>query len=531
MSHAASSPSRQERLLAFLASPDSYPHRPASVELIQTHISIVALAPPWVYKIKKPVDFGFLDFTTLEQRRHYCEEEVRLNRRLCEELYVGVVPLYGAADTFSWTEGDDVVEVAVKMHQLDPAYFLDAWLDRDALTDAHLDRVVERLAAFYEALPGSPAAASWGRPQRLRISIDENFDQTEAMVGQAVSAPAFEALRFFMDRFLDAHARLLHHRRSAGHVVDGHGDLRLEHIHLTDERVCIYDCIEFSQRLRAVDVANDVAFLAMDLDMHDRPALARTFADRMADALDDPDLLHLIDFYKSYRAHVRAKIEGFQDLDAMTDPQRHRHQQRARRFFQLALRYAVADSGPFVLIVMGSVATGKSTQAATLGDVLGWPVVSSDRVRKETAGVPLHERPDDATRDALYAAERTETVYATLAEDALTHAAQGRGIILDATFSRRTHRDALRERLRSQKTPYCVVELTARDEVIRARLAQREDSADVVSDARLADLSMLRDRYEPPDAREDAFHLTIDASGTPDETTQQILTDLIRLRL
>jgi hypothetical protein len=531
MAHAVSIPAHQKRLLAFLAEPASYPHAPASVELIQTHISIVALAPPYVYKVKKAVDFGFLDFTTLEQRRYYCEEEVRLNRRLCDDLYLGVTPLYATTNGLSFDEGDEVVEWAVKMRQLDPTFFLDAWLDRGELQETHLDRVAQRLAAFYAHLPGSPGAAEWGRPPRLRISIDENFEQSDEMVGPIVSRPAFEALRFYMDRFVDAHAGLLHQRRSDGYVVEGHGDLRLEHIHLTEDRVCIYDCIEFSQRLRAVDVASDVAFLAMDLDMHDRPRLGRYVAEQMASTLQDPDLLRLMDFYKSYRAHVRAKVEGFQDVNDMPPSEQQQHRQRSQRYFQLALRYAVAGSAPLVVIVMGGVATGKSTQAAHLGEMLGWPVLSSDRIRKEQASVPLHERPDPATREELYASQRTEAVYAALAEQSLNHAAEDRGSILDATYSRSAHRDALRRRLQDQHLSYCFVELTAPTEVIRSRLKQREQGGGGVSDARLDDFSMLQARYEAPDAREDAFHLTIDASGSPDETALAILRDLICLRL
>lgn len=531
MTHVGPSSSHQDRLIGFLKDPASYSHAPSSVELIQTHISVVAIAPPWVFKFKKAVDFGFLDFTTLAARQHYCEEEVRLNRRLCEDLYVGVVPVYATGDALSFEAGDEVVEVAVKMHQLDPSFFLDAWLDRDALTHDRLDRVVGKLARFYEHLRTSPGVAEWGRPHRLHISIDENFEQTKEAVGRFVPPAAFDALRYFMDHFIVSRTRLLHRRRSEGHIVDGHGDLRLEHIHCTPDRICIYDCIEFNERLRSVDVASDVAFLAMDLDMHHRADLARYVVDALAAALDDPDLLRLVDFYKSYRAHVRAKVESFQDASSLSPAERKMRSQRAQRYFQLALRYAVAGSGPFVLIVMGGVATGKSTQARALGDALGWDVASSDRIRKQQAGLPLDERPDAETRQALYTSERTESVYAALREAALEHAAQGSGVVLDATYSRRSHRKALRTILREHAIPYCFVELTAPDEIIRERLRKRNAEAAVVSDARLDDLPALRDRYEAPDALEDLFHVTIDASGSAASTTQAALFALIGMHL
>jgi len=184
-----------------------------------------------------------------------------------------------------------------------------------------------------------------------------------------------------------------------------------------------------------------------------------------------------------------------------------------------------------VLIVMGGVATGKSTQARALGDALGWDVASSDRIRKQQAGLPLDERPDAETRQALYASERTEAVYAALREAALEHAAQGSGVVLDATYSRRSHRKALRTILRKRAIPYCFVELTAPDEIIRERLRKRNAEAAVVSDARLDDLPALRDRYEAPDALEDLFHITIDASGSVASTTQASLFALIGMHL
>lgn len=522
-----------ETLVAFLRDPSSYPHAPDHVELVQTHISYVAIAPPLVYKVKKPVALGFLDFSTLERRRHFCEEEIRLNRRLCTRIYRRVVPITRHDGRLAWDGEGETVEVAVEMDRLGAEGFLDARIERGLATPEDLDRVAEKLAAFYRDQPPLPEAAAWGRPERVRISTDENFAQTERFAGDLIGRPAFDALRAATDAFLDSRARLFHRRRVEGHIVDGHGDLRAEHVHFSEGRrdVCIFDCIEFNERFRYVDLANDVAFLAMDLDALGRPDLARHFAARMAERLDDPGLLTVLDFYKGYRAYVRGKVEAVRSTEPeVPEDERAGSRDRARRYFQRALRYAVAGSEPLVVVVMGGVGVGKSTQARALGGALGWEVVSSDRVRKEAAGVPLFERGSAADRAALYTPERTEATYAALRDRALGAADDGHGIVLDATFGARGERDALREALHAAGVGHRLVELTAPEAVVRRRLAERETEEGVTSDARLEDLAALAARFDAPDALEDAEHVVVESGdGDPEATTRAILRHLIRL--
>ncbi len=525
----------QERLMAFLQDPASYRHGPAAVEIIQTHASYVALAPPFVYKVKKPVNFGFLDFSTPAKRRYFCEQEVRLNRRLCPNVYEGVVPIVQRQGALAFKEGGaggEVVEHAVKMRHLADGFFLDQMLARGEIQKEHLDRVAETLRAFYEAETPTPQMAAWGRIDRLKISTDENFAQTECYAGTLIARPAFEALRYYTDRFYDQHAGLLNRRRAGGRLLDCHGDLRLEHLHVTPEAVSIYDCIEFNERLRYIDVANDVAFLAMDLDFNERLDLADAFVRRMADALDDADLPPLIDFYKCYRAYVRAKVEGLRSDEAeVPQAQRAASRRRAVRYFHLALRYAVAGSKPLAVVVMGRVGTGKSTLARALADALGWEVLSSDRTRKERAGLPLFERGSEAQRAELYAQPRTDDTYAALCRGAVERAGRRQGVVLDATYGCRRHRDALRQALRQHGIPYCFVEATASDATIRARLRRREHAGREVSDARLEDFDLLTARYQAPDALEESRHVIVATETAAEATTLDALKHLIRLDL
>ena len=519
-----------DEMLAFLADPALYAHRPARVDVVQTHISYVALAPPLVFKVKKPLDLGFLDYSTLARRQHLCEEEVRLNRRLCAGVYEAVVPITRQDGRLAWGGAGPAVEVAVRMRHLDPAGFLDARLDAGTLATSDLDRVADVLAAFYRAQRPTAEAAAWGRADRLRVSTDENAAQTERFVGTLLSRPAYEALGYATERFFSSRARLLSRRRAEGRVVDGHGDLRLEHIHVTPEQVCVYDCVEFNERLRLVDVANDVAFLAMDLDAHGRPDLARHVAERIAAALGDPELLGVLDFYKGYRATVRGKVEGMRsDEPEVPAAERAASAERARAFFRLALGTAVAGSQPLVVAVMGRAATGKSTLARALADALGWEAVASDAVRKAAAGVAPFARGDDDARAALYTPERTDATYAALTEVAVGRAARGLSTVLDATFGARRHRDALRAALDAARVGHRFVELVAPDRVLRARLAAREDAPDEVSDARLSDFEALAARFEPPSPLEDPDHLTADAEEDAETCALGVLQHLVRL--
>lgn len=520
-----------EALLAFLGSPEAYPFTPASIRVVQTHASYVALVPPYVYKVKKAVNLGFLDFSTLPLQRQACRAEIRLNRRLCPDLYMGLVPITRAQGQLHFAGAGPVVAYAVRMHYLPEGHFMHQLLARGAVTHADVDRIVETLAGLYEAQAPAANRAAWGRVDALKISTDENFAQVEPALGAALSAPALATIKGYTRRFYAQHAADFNIRRQAGRIVDGHGDLHLEHIHITPEAVQIYDCIEFNDRLRYIDVASDVAFLAMDLDYNGRPDVARYFVDRMAQRLQDPGLLQMLDFYKCYRAFVRGKVAYLTGTEAeVPAEERAARGAEARRYFQRALHYAVTGSGPMVLVVMGRIGTGKSTQAAALAEALGWAHVSSDRVRKAQVGIDAQTRTPAADRPRVYAPTQTRRTYQTLTDQALRRAAQGEGTVLDATFGNRTHRDALRAALQAQQIPYVLVELTAPPAAIQTRLAERAGGDGAVSDARLDDWPRLNARYTAPDDLEDPFHFRVDTAADATEVTRQILDHVSCLR-
>lgn len=490
----------QERLLPFLLNPLSYPHRPRAVRLVQTHASFVCIAGPFVYKVKKPVNFGFLDFSTLEKRRHFCEREVALNRRLCPGVYLGVVPITQRNRRYAFGATGPVVEYAVQMRRLCGRGFLDRAVESGELMPGDLTRVAGVLKSFYEAQQPTEEIEAWGRIDRLRISTDENFRQTRAFLGHTLSHATCETIRSYTNRFYTRHTPLFASRIAERRIRDCHGDLHLEHIHLTPRALHIYDCIEFNDRFRYVDVASDIAFLAMDLDYRGRPDLARFFVRQIARALNDPDMLRLMDFYKCYRAYVRGKVESLHSIaPAAPEAERQESASRARRYFQLALHYAIAGSEPTVLAVTGRIASGKSTLAQALGSELGWEVYSSDHIRKKMAGFPLYERSSSVARKRLYSASMTEQTYRRLFAAAAARLKQNRNAILDATFAKRAQRKLLTKRFGKPGLGWRLIEACAPNAIVKQRLRAREARPEVISDARLEDFTPLNDLYEPPD--------------------------------
>jgi aminoglycoside phosphotransferase family enzyme/predicted kinase len=545
----------QEQLLPFLLNPHSYPHQPRAVRLVQTHASFVFIAPPFVYKVKKPVNFGFLNFSTLEKRRHFCEREVVLNRRLSPDTYLGVLPISTRNGRFVFGVGDKVVEYAVQMRKLSNRGFLDQLVERDEVVPGDLNRIAIALKHFYEGQHPTEEIETWGRIGRLRISTDENFRQTREFVGATafpsasgervgvkksseaaikatISRPAFETIRFYTDRFYARHGRLFASRIKEQRIRDCHGDLHLEHIHVTPRALHIYDCIEFNDRFRYVDVASDAAFLAMDLDYEGRPDLARYFATQMASALNDDGMPRLMDFYKCYRAFVRGKVESLHSVaHAAPEEERQASADRARRYFRLALQYAVAGSQPLVLGVMGRIASGKSTLAHALGAELGWEVCSSDYVRKKMTGFPLYERSSAAARKRLYAAAITEKTYDRLLTIAEAEVQNKHSVILDATFARREHRVLLTERFGKRGITWRVLEAQASNGDVKQRLRAREAKPDEVSDARLEDFATLTRLYEPPDELPAGQCVKVPTSGPLDRTLTKALQSLARLQI
>ena len=318
----------------------AYPHPAPHIKLVQTHISYVLLAGDFVYKIKKPVNFGFLDFTTLDKRQHFCAEELRLNRRLCPALYLEVLPITQDGANIRLNGPGSVIEYCVKMARMPEERMMGTIINNGQLTAAMLDGIVDLLVPFYQQAEGGEEIKAFGSAQAVSVNVLENFEQTTSFIGcPALSQAQFDQISAYAKSFLGREA-LFQQRMDAGKVRDCHGDLYSANICLA-EQTYIYDCIEFNQRFRYCDVASDVAFLAMDLDFHGMTELSHHFINTFASRSNDSGLSELLNFYKCYRAYVRGKIGLFTahapEVDATTQAA---CLSQAKRYFELAARYA-----------------------------------------------------------------------------------------------------------------------------------------------------------------------------------------------
>ncbi len=331
--------------ITFLMQPAAYAPQPSAVKLVQTHISYVFITDDFVYKFKKPVDFGFLDFTTLDKRLYFCQQELVLNRRLCPSIYLDLVALTKKNDTFSLTgpvqaDMEHVVEYGIKMKRMPEEQMMANVIKSGRLIPEMIDAICDKLVPFYATADGGPKIQEFGRPEAVSVNIIENFSQTETFIDSlSLSKGQFERIRNFSTAFLKQD-ELFAARVSAGRIRDCHGDLYSANICLADQ-VYIFDCIEFNERFRYCDVASDIAFLSMDLDYHGLSGLSDRFVARFIEKSGDSGLSTMLNFYKCYRAYVRGKINLFTANAAEVDEKtKHHCQEMAGKYFQLADRYA-----------------------------------------------------------------------------------------------------------------------------------------------------------------------------------------------
>jgi aminoglycoside phosphotransferase family enzyme len=326
-------------LIQALLDPGTYPHGPKSVQLLQTQMSLLFLTGDYVYKVKKPVDLGYLDYTTLEKREFFCHQELTLNRRLCPDVYLEVVPVVRQTEEILLGGEGEVIDYAVKMRQLPPDRMMDVLLSRNQVTQEMVQQVAQKVAVFHQQAETNAEIGSYGSLDLIRANANENFSQTEQYVGLSIYRARYDRIKTYTDTFIDQRASLFESRPKAGKIRDCHGDLHSAHVCFVDD-ISIYDCIEFNDRFRYCDVAAEVAFLAMDLDYYGQPELAKGFTDAYVEASKDEQLLDLLGFYKCYRAYVRGKVESFK-LDDRLIPEEEKTKalDTARRYFELADSY------------------------------------------------------------------------------------------------------------------------------------------------------------------------------------------------
>lgn len=500
----------------------------AGFELIETHISWVFMGTAEVFKVKRPVNFGFLDFTTLEKRRKACDAEVRLNRRLAPDVYIGVVPITVNASGVHIISGQEgvVVDWAVHMRRLASNQRADELLRAGLLEPRHIDELAAHVARFHERARCDAETSRHGDVAMIRRNVQENFEQTRESIGDYLRIEEAREIEAWQLDTLCDEGRFMA-RVDAGRIRDGHGDLRLEHVYFgTDDSITIIDCIEFNDRFRYGDVCADIAFLSMDLAWHGRVDLAERFLARYARESNDYALYSVVDFYESYRAFVRGKVASLLAADMEASAlARERARREARRYFVLSLAYERPPLvSPRLVAVGGMIASGKSNVAAAIGDLLAAPVISSDRTRKLLMGRKPTESMKSEAWSGAYSTSSTQAVYEELWRLGDIVLSSGRPLVIDASFRTAAMRDAADRLAGRYGVPFLLIECSVPRELILKRLAEREKLSAHESDARTDLLDEFERRFERIDELPSSKHIQLDTSRPHDETLRTLET-------
>jgi aminoglycoside phosphotransferase family enzyme/predicted kinase len=516
-------------LVSALQDPEIYPQHPGKVDFVQTHVSAIFLIGEYVYKVKKPVDFGFLDFTTLEKRKFYCQQEVVLNRRLCPEIYLGVVEIRLHQGRISLGEGPgEIVEYAVLMRQLPQDCMMDRWLSRGAITPALLHKIAAKIAHFHAQADTNPEIAFYGTIDAIRQNLEENFRQTEKYLGISIPAEFFREIQENAQRFMQNQLPLFNRRIAAGKVRDCHGDLHLQHICLTEE-ILIFDCIEFNQRFRYSDVAADIAFLLMDLDFHGYPLLSADLGSSYLRISQDWALFLLLDFYKSYRAYVRGKVISFRlDDPAISPAEKGSALEEARRYFQWAHHYARRMNQPALFITCGLMGTGKSTIARALSEALGWERLSSDVLRKELAHLSPREHRYENFHQGLYSPDFSRKTYQALLERARNILDMGISLIIDASFKKQMDRQEAWALAHQARADFLLIECQGPESELQRRLDRRPADQDEPSDGRWELFAAQKEDFEKVEEMSPDAHLILRTEGSVEDCLGAIFRHLLR---
>lgn len=473
-----------QALIAALQNPALYPHPVDGFQIIETHISWVLLTGPFAYKIKKPVDFGFLNFTELSAREHFCQEELRLNQRLTQGLYLEVLPIGGSASAPELGGTGPAIEYALKMRQFPQSQLLSEVQARGELSEAHIDALAKQIADFHAQTPAVPASHPLCSPAAIVAPMRQNFAQIRPMLSDNADLAQLDALEAWTEASFARLEPLLAKRAANGSIRECHGDIHLGNATLLDDQVVLFDCIEFNEPFRLIDIASDAAFLAMDLEDRGLKAHARRFVNAWLEHNGDYAALELLNFYKAYRALVRAKVALF-SLAHQTDAvQKAVTLRQYRNYANLAESYSSIPS-PFLAITHGVSAVGKSHVAMRLVEALGAIRLRSDVERKRLFG-EQNDADLGQLSAGIYSHDASVATYKRLQQlaDAALHA--GFPVVIDATYLKRTQRQAACDVAEASGVPFLILDCAAPDNIIAGWLEQRQAAGLDPSDASMA---------------------------------------------
>lgn len=499
-----------QALLQALHNKALYPHEVEAFELIETHISWVLLTGPYAYKIKKPVNFGFLDFSSLAARQHFCAQEVQLNQRLTQGLYLEVLPITGSEQAPQLGGSGAPIEYAIKMRQFPQSLLLSAVQARGELSVAHIDALALQIAQFHAKAPVVPADNPLGSSNAVMAPVRQNFEQIRALLPDGSDLPQLQVLEDWAENQFERLKETFEQRKRDGFVRECHGDIHLNNCVLLDEQPVLFDCIEFNEPFRFTDTCSDIAFLVMDLQDRGLDALANRLISLYLEYSGDYAALSVLNFYKAYRAMVRAKVALFSLAHQSDEAGRAAVLAQYRNYAQLAERYCHIPAR-FLALTCGVSASGKSHAALELVEQLGAIRLRSDVERKRLFGEPAEGQAGNLL-SGIYQPSASEATYQHLHQLAGTILATGFAVVLDASYLHQAQRRAALAVAEQAAVPYLIIDCQANETALRVRLAQRQQTGLDPSDATWEVIEYQLAHREPLTAREQSCAWPLDTT-------------------
>ena len=493
-------------ILAMLK-PEFYAHPVKNCRLIETHISWVILTGDYVYKIKKPVNLGFVDFSTLAKRKFYCEEELRLNRRLAPNLYLDVISLSGTEDNPELNGNGNVFEYAVRMRQFLQEMQLDQVLARSELRQDMIDSLAKLIADFHQQITVAGINDSAGKPEQVYQPVKENFIQIRQRIHDKSKIDLLVSIEQWSDKTFNQISNILAERKQKGFIRECHGDLHLRNLAWYNNKPLAFDCLEFNPNFRWIDVISEVAFLVMDLEDHKQPELAQRFLNRYLEYTGDYPGCQVLQFYLSYRAMVRAKVAAIRLAQkGISQEESDAAREELDSYLKLALSYTKQKKS-FVIITRGMSASGKSTLTQPLLEKTGAIRVRSDIERKRIFGITPGQDAHAEPEQGIYSREATLKTYIKLLALSETIIDAGLPVIVDATFSTAEQRQLFKELAVKKHVRYIILEFIATEETLKQRIRERKRD---VSDADIDVLENQIKNWRPLEENEKNYSISVD---------------------
>ncbi len=496
--------------------PDFFGNNIKSIKLIETHISYIFLTGDFAYKIKKPVDYGFLDFSTLQKRKYYCNEELNLNKRLCRDIYLEVLPITKNKEKIELNGKGNIIEYTLKMNEFSQEEIMNNLLKKDEIKNGDIKKINKILINFYKSTKKSEDINKYGKTENIEKNINENFEQTKSYINEAISEETYYYIKEIVRLFLKEKDQIFNKRILNNCIHDCHGDLHTGNIVISKNDIYIFDCIEFNKRFRYCDTASDIGFLAMDLDYLNHPYTSSYLIRDYIKNSKDRDFLQVLNFYKCYRAYVRGKVLSFNLNDVKIKKEKYNIiLNEAKKYFELSKYYStllkidINSDDPLLFIISGLTGTGKSTLSMKLSIDYNAKVINTDVIRKKIAGIDIFEKHHDDLNTGLYSPKKILYTYEKVIEQAKKYLSNDNNVIIDATFQKKKYREMLNKAAEEFNIEPIYIQCTAPDKIVKKWLNERLKTK-TVSDGRWEIYKFQKKTFESFDSGDN--YLIVDMS-------------------